>query len=160
MAALTDRQRIELAIPAYLFYALTGVPKVFVPTDPNLATRAEADIAELRGDLHAACLEPFADLTAAKRQALLRRLDRIKIAMTADWDENRALDLMLMLWNFLVVLTDRKILFLWEGSAMDRAMQRLLPMCEVGVEKLGDSGAPQEQGLVLLSRLQAQGLYR
>ena len=87
MPVLTDRHRIELAIPAYLLYALTGAPDVFVPASPNLAARAEADIAELRGDLRVACLEPFADLTPTKRQALLRRLERVKRQTTDDWSE-------------------------------------------------------------------------
>lgn len=53
MPVLTDRQRIELAVPAYLLYALTGAPDVFVPADPELVARAEADVAELR-----ACDQP------------------------------------------------------------------------------------------------------
>jgi hypothetical protein len=56
MPVLTDRQRIELAVPAYLLYALTGAPDVFVPADPELVARAEADVAELRGNLRTACL--------------------------------------------------------------------------------------------------------
>jgi hypothetical protein len=71
MPVLTDHQRIELAVPAYLLYALTGAPDVFVPAEPDLAAKAEADVAELRGNLRAACLEPFADLTPTKSQALI-----------------------------------------------------------------------------------------
>lgn len=50
MPVLTDRQRLELAVPAYLIYTLTGALDVFVPADPDLAARAEADVAELRGN--------------------------------------------------------------------------------------------------------------
>ncbi|MBP29044.1 MAG: hypothetical protein CMH16_06960 [Methylobacterium sp.] len=160
MPTPTDRQRIELAIPAYLLYALTGAPNVFVPADPDLVARAEADVADLRGNLMAACLEPFADLTPAKRQALIRRLERVKCQMTTDWDERPALSLMLMLWFFLKDLIDREVLFLWEGSAMDRATQKLLLMCEYGLAKQGYDVAVQEQARALLSRLQAVGLYR
>jgi hypothetical protein len=160
MPVLTDRQRIELAVPAYLLYALTGAPDVFVPTDPDLAAKAEADVAELRGNLRSACLEPFADLTPTKSQALIRRLERVKRQTTTDWHERPALGLMLMLWCFLKDLTDREVLILWEGSAMDRAMQKLLPMCEYGFHKQEDDVAAQDQARVLLSRLQAEGLYR
>lgn len=160
MPVLTDRQRIELAVPAYLLYALTGAPDVFVPADPDLTAKAEADIAELRSNLRTACLEPFADLTPAKSQALIRRLERIKRQTTTDWHERPALGLMLMLWCFLKDLTDREILILWEGSAMDRAMQKLLPMCEYGFQKREDDVAAQDQARVLFSRLQAEGLYR
>ncbi|XYD11809.1 hypothetical protein R1A27_32015 (plasmid) [Methylobacterium sp. NMS12] len=78
MPILNDQQRIELAAPAFLLYALTDAPDAFVPTDPDLAARAETDIADLRGNLRTACLEPFADLTPSKRQALIRRLGRLK----------------------------------------------------------------------------------
>lgn len=159
MPVLTDRQRIELALPAYLLYALTGAPDVFVHADPDLAARAEADIAELRGNLRTACLEPFTDLTPAKRQALIRRLERVKQQTTTDWDERTALDLMLMLWCFLEDLTGREILILWEGSAMDRAMQKLMPMCEYDFEKHEDRIVAQTQAGELLRRLQAGGLY-
>ena len=160
MPALTDRQRIELAVPPYLLYALTGVPDVFVPAEADLAAKAEADIAALRRDLRIACLEPFEDLTPAKRQALLRRLERIKKQVTADWGERSALSLMLMLWCFLEDLTDREVLILWEHSAMDRAMRKLMPMCGYGFKKQEDSVAAQEQARGLLSNLHTDGLYR
>ena len=57
MSVLTDRQRIELALPAYLLFALSRLPSVFAPADPALAERAEADIAALCEDLRIACLE-------------------------------------------------------------------------------------------------------
>jgi hypothetical protein len=57
MPVLTERQRIELAVPAYLLYALTGAPDVFVPADPDHVARAEADVAELRGSPLAATFE-------------------------------------------------------------------------------------------------------
>lgn len=67
---------------------------------------------------------------------------------------------MLMLWCFLTDLTDRSLLILWEGSAMDRAMRKLMPMCKYGFEKRENGVAAQEQARVLLSRIQAEGFYR
>lgn len=159
MPILTDRQRIELAVPAYLLYALTGASNVFVPVDSDLVARAEADVAELRGNLRTASLEPFADLPPPKRQALIRRLERLKRIAAADWHERPALSLMLMLWCFLKDLTDREILILWADSAMDRAMRKLTPMCEYGFGKQEGSASAQEQARTLLGRLQAEGLY-
>ncbi len=54
MPTLTDRQRVELAIPAYLLLALSSAPGAFVPADADMTARAEADIAKLRADLKAA----------------------------------------------------------------------------------------------------------
>lgn len=89
----------------------------------------------------------------------MRRLERLKVQVTADWHQRTALNLMLMLWSFLRDLTDREVLILWEGSAMDRAMQRLMPMCRHGL-KANKSSEAREQASALLARLQGEGLYR
>jgi hypothetical protein len=84
MPTLSDRQRVEVAIPAYLLLALTTVPGVIVPTEPELASRAEADIAAMRTDLTRACIEPFNDLVGKKQHALLRRVERIGKGVIAE----------------------------------------------------------------------------
>ena len=159
MPALSDRQRVELAIPAYLLCALTAVPGVFVPADPDLAARAEADIAALRADLQDACLEPFSDLVAKKQHALLRRVERIGKGVITGWGNRPALGVMLMLWYFLKDLTDREVLILWEGSVMERATSRLLPMFAHGFNEQKRDATAQEQARQLLAYLQAEGLY-
>lgn len=156
MPALTDRQRIELAIPDYLVYAIASAPGAFVPADPALAARAEANIAALCEKLRIACLEPFADLIPSKRQALMRRLERITQLMTAAWHERPALSLMLMLWCFLKDLTDREVLVLWEGSAMGQAMQMLLPMFDHGLCEHGSEAVAHGQACVSLDSLHAK----
>ena len=160
MPILTDRQRIELAIPPYLFFALTGAPNVFVPATEELAAKAEQQIAELRDDLQIACFEPFEDLTPMKRRALLRRLERIKGQITAGWGDHPALDLMLMLWCFLRDLTDTGVLILWEGWVMDRAMQMLISLCKHGFTKPKDAAAAEERASNSVLALRAEGLYR
>lgn len=67
---------------------------------------------------------------------------------------------MLMLWYFLKDLTDREILVLWEGSAMDQATRMLLPMFEHGFSEHGSEAIAHEQARVLLDGLRAEGLYR
>lgn len=160
MPSLTDRQRLELALPASLLFVLTGAPDVFMPADPALATRAASDIAALRADLRTTFMEPFGDLTPMKQQALLRRLERLNRVAKAGWHDHTALDLMLMLWCFLKDLIDREVLILWEGSTMDRAMRRLMPMCEHGFGDPANEALAQERAAALLGRLQAEGLYR
>lgn len=159
MSLLTDRQRIELALPAYLLFALSKLPGVFAPSDPALAEQAEADIAALSENLRIACLEPFADLAPRKQQAVLRRLDRIAKDIMAEWTDQSSLSLVLTLWYFLKDLVDREVLILWQGSAMDRAVLTLLPMFEHGFEEQKRDAAAQEQAGQLLARLRAEGLY-
>lgn len=160
MPSLTDRQRLELALPASLLYILTGAPDVFTPASPELADRVATDIATLRADLRTTWMEPFADLTPGKRQALFRRLERLTKLVVVAWPEHAVLDLMLALWCFLQDLTDREVLILWEGSSMDRAMQRLMPMYEHGFTEPGAEDRAQVRAAKLLGRLQAEGLYR
>ena len=156
---LNDRQRIELALPAYLLFALSKLPGAFTPADPTLADRAQADISELRENLRTACLEPLADLTMRKQQAIVRRLDRVAKDIVAGWANQSALSLALTHWYFLKDLLDREVLILWQDSAMDRAVHVLLPMFEHGFdERKRDAGA-QEQAGRLLARLRAEGLY-
>ena len=159
MPVLSDRQRVELAIPAYLLCALTAVPGVFVPADPDQAARAEADIAVLRADLQAACLEPFGDLVPKKQHALLRRVERIGKGVITGWGNRPALSVMLTLWYFVKDLTDREVLILWEGSAMERATSRLLPMFAHGFDEQKRDATAQEHARQLLACLQAEGLY-
>lgn len=161
MSPLTDRQRIELALPACLLFVLTDLPSAFVPADPALAERAKADVAELRANLRAACLEPFADLPPRKKQALQRRMERVARGVFSDWKDRSILGLTLMLWYFLKDLTDREVLILWEGSAMDRAMRRLLPMFEHGFrERDLDAEASEQAGRLLAHLRSSEGLYR
>ncbi|MCF4130054.1 hypothetical protein [Methylobacterium sp. SyP6R] len=159
MPTLSDRQRVELAIPAYLLFALTSAPSAFVPADPNQAERAEADIAAMRVDLRAACYEPIEDLSEKKKGALLRRVERTARGVIAGWKDRATLSVMLTLWYFLKDLTDREVLILWEGSAMARATSRLLPMFAHGFDEQKRDSTAQEQARQLLRELQAEGLY-
>lgn len=160
MPILTDRQRIELAIPAYPLYALAAAPGTFTPADPALAAKAEADIAVLCANLRVACLEPLVDLVPKKRDAIVRRLQRVSSEVIADWRTQPALCLMVTLWYFLRDLTDREVLILWEGSAMERATRQLLPMFAYGFDEGQGDGRAQLQAGELLMRLQADGWYR
>ncbi|WP_289015434.1 hypothetical protein [uncultured Methylobacterium sp.] len=157
---LSDRQRIELAIPPYFLYALTAVPGAFVPAGDAWVARADADIAELRAGLHTACLEPLADLNPQKRQAMMRRLERTGKGVMMGWEGQPALSVMLALWYFLKDLTDREVLILWEGSAMERATRKLLPMFEHGFDEQKRDTDAQGRAVRLLAHLQAEGLYR
>lgn len=160
MPSLTDRQRLELALPASLLFVLTGAADVFMPSDPALAARAAIEIDALRADLQTTYMEPLADLTPSKQQALLRRLERLNTVAKAGWQDHTALELMLMLWCFLDDLIDREVLILWEGSTMDRVMRRLMPMCEHGFRNPANEALARERAAALLVRLKSEGLYR
>ncbi|NGM37118.1 hypothetical protein G4G93_24875 [Methylobacterium sp. DB0501] len=113
----------------------------------------------MRANLKAACFEPFADLPSKKQQALLRRIDRIGKGVINGWSKRPALSIMLALWYFLKDLTDREVLILWEGSAMEQATSKLLPMFAHGFDEQKRDASAQAQAHQLLIQLQAEGLY-
>ncbi|SFH15079.1 hypothetical protein [Methylobacterium gossipiicola] len=145
-------------MPAYLLYALIGTPGVFLPAGSDLA-KAESDIVALREQLKAACVEPVQDLVEKKQHAIFRRVERIAKGIVAEWTDQSALSVMLMLWYFVKDLTDWEILILWEGSTMARATSGLLPMFAYGFDEQDRDAAAQEQARHLLDRLRKEGLY-
>ncbi|MBX9933239.1 MAG: hypothetical protein K2Y56_17165 [Methylobacterium sp.] len=159
MPALSDRQRVELALPAYLFLALTTAQRVFIPTDPALEEKAKADLTTLRDHLRTACLEPFDDLSARKREAMTRRVERAGKSTITGWTDRPAILVMMTLYRFLEDLIDREVLILWEGSAMAEAMRWLVPMFEQRLENAEQDAAARIEAGALLTRLQREGLY-
>lgn len=156
---LSDRQRIELAMPAYLLFAFSTVPGAFSPRDPALAERAEADISNLRTQLRDVSLEPFANLAPKKQNSLLRRTDRIAKGEFAFWKDEPAVFVVLKLCIFLEILIDQQCLILWEGTPMDWAIRQFLLMSKHGYDDpklVADAHAQANQ---LLVRLQKEGLY-
>lgn len=156
---LSDRQRIELTIPAYLMFGISSVPGVFAPNDPSLAERAEADISKLRKKLHDVSLEPFADLTPKKRNALLRRLERVAKGEFVYWKDENALIIMIKLVLFLEILVGQQMLILWEGTPMDWAVRQLSLMSRHGFDDPQIIAAGHVQADQMLARFQKEGLY-
>ena len=159
MPVLSDRQRVELALPGYLFLALTAAQQVFTPADPSLAEKAKADLATLRDHLRTACLEPFDDLSEKKRQAMTRRVERAGKAIIMSWNDRPAILVMMSLYRFLEDLIDREVLILWEGSAMAEAMRGLVPMFAQKLDADELDAAGRVEAGALLARFKAEGLY-
>ncbi|KMO14143.1 hypothetical protein QR78_23975 [Methylobacterium indicum] len=113
----------------------------------------------MKNDLTQACVEPFNDLVGKKQHALLRRVERIGKGVIAGWGDRPALSVMLTLWYFVKDLTDREVLILWEGSAMARAANTLLPMFAHGFEEQKWDASAKRQAGRLLAQFQAEGLY-
>lgn len=86
-------------------------------------------------------------------------MERVAKDVIADWTDRSSLSLALTLWYFLKDLTDREVLILWQGSAMDRAMRSLLPMFAHGFDEETHDAVAEEEAGQLLARLQSEGLY-
>lgn len=156
---LSDRQRIELAIPPYLLFRLSNLPNVFMPGDANLADRARSDVANLCTQLRTVSLEPFSDLAPKKRDALLRRLERVVKKELLQWKDDSALYVMMKLCIFLEILTKQKLIILWEGTPMDWAMRQLTFMSKHGFDEPELVAVAHAQAAQLLDCFQKEGVY-
>ena len=161
--ALNDRQRVEIAVPCRMAYALVAA-NCFGP-DPGadpVEAKAEMDatVARLKTLLTRACVEPLDDLAPREAAKITRRIERVATAVMADWDDQPALSLAMALYYFLRDLIDREVLILWEGSPMGEAMGLLFPMFEHGFAEERLDASTQKRARRLLTSLQAQGYYR
>lgn len=160
---LNDRQRVEIAVPCRMAYALVAA-NCFGPdpdADPaEAAAEMERTVARLKTLLTQACVEPLDDLAPREAGKITRRIERVATAAMADWDDQPALSLAMALYYFLRDLIEREVLILWEGSAMGEAMGLLFPMFEHGFAQERLDASTQKRARRLLTTLQAQGYYR
>jgi hypothetical protein len=152
MTVLTDRQRVEIAIPARLVFGVVAA-KCFSDPDAEVVKRLEDLLVQ-------ACVEPIADLPEQKGIQVARRIERTTDAIAKDFDDQPAVKIAMALYYFLQDLLEREVLVLWEGSAFAEAMQILMPMFEHGFEVQRIDASAQKQARRLRERLEREGYYR
>ncbi|MGU3387206.1 hypothetical protein ACLBYG_22040 [Methylobacterium sp. D53M] len=160
---LTDRQRVELAIPSYLTFTLIRA-RCFGP-DPTLSPEegkreVERQTAELERLCALACREPIQDLPVREHGKLARRIERVVNEAIKPWEGQPAIKIALTIYHFLRDLTDREVLVLWEGSAMGQTMDLLFPMFEHGFACERQDASAQKQARRLRGFLEDRGYFR
>lgn len=163
-AYLNDRQRVELALPARLFYAL-AVCDVFAvdpahADTPDAAEKGMREVAELRDLLKVACIEPIADIDPRKAGQLSRRIDRVAKEVTAEYDQERGIKLALVFYYWLEDLLSRGVLVCHEGSTFGRAIRMLFTMFQHGFAIEKQDASAQKQARRLLEKFQVAGYFR
>lgn len=155
-ASLTDRERIELSIPASLAAAL-AFANVF-GGDPDEVERQGKHIQTLLID----CLrEPFLDLSNAHQ----RRLLSATTALCADcikemgFEGQSSVKFAMTFYYFTEDLLSRGVLEVVEGSKMGEALTLLLPMMDHGFSREPQDASAQKQAKRLLRWLQGRGFY-
>jgi hypothetical protein len=162
-ALLTDRQRVELAIPPRLVFGLVVADCFGInpESDPDEA-QAELDrnVARLKELLAVACAEPLDGLPAGKRSSVARRIERVTNTVAEEFDQQPAAKIGMALYYFLEDLLQRGVIHLWDGSAFAETMQILMPMFEHGfaIERMDASA--QKQARRMREQLQREGYYR
>lgn len=131
MPPLTDRQRIELGVPAWMWNGL----------------------------VHATEWAPDPDLPDRKFRQLNNRITRVAMAASIGLDKQDAVKISLSLYYFTRALLDSGVLELWEGSAMGEAMDLLFPAYARGFDEPRVNASAQKQARHVLRNLQAAGFY-
>jgi hypothetical protein len=162
-APLTDRQRLELAIPIRLLCGIAAGSH-FSCFDPKTGEVVDqegyAQLVELRELLIEASQEPVADLTPPAAAKLARRIERVYRVLVADWhEEAAAARVAIAVVHFTRALVDAGVLVLHEGSAVARAGDMLISMVEYALEEPALARAAEKSGRRLLERCQALGFY-
>jgi hypothetical protein len=162
-APLTDRQRVELAIPIRLLCGIAAGSH-FSCFDPKTGDVVDqegyAQLVELRELLIEASREPIADLTPPPAAKLARRIERVYRALVGDWhEEAAAARVAIAVVHFTRALVDAGVLVLHEGSAVAKAADLLIPMVEYATEEPALARAAEKSGRQLLARCQALGFY-
>ncbi|CAB4122625.1 hypothetical protein UFOVP32_45 [uncultured Caudovirales phage] len=149
---LSDRQRVEIAIPARLVLGLAAC---------NCFSEPDADeVKKLKDLLLEACVQPLDGLDKKKAGQVARRIERICESCAVDFDQHSALKVGVALYYFLQDLLEREVLVLWEGSSFGEAMQLLMPMFEHGFAEHNVDRSAQKTARRLLTKLQTEGYYR
>jgi hypothetical protein len=154
---LTERQRIELSIPAALVAAL-AYANVFGGDD---AEEVERQSKHLQGLVIAGLTEPFADLSGAHKRRLITATTDLCRSCIAEmgWENQPSVKFAMSYYYWIEDLLSRGVLELAEGSAMGEALTMLLPMMSHGFEHEARDASAQKQARKLLRWLQGRGFY-
>jgi hypothetical protein len=150
MAGLTDRQRVEHALPAYV---LLGV--LMQGADDKDAAQVAKEA------LLKAASEPLLDLVKPVRDKLSRRIARLHDLVTKPYREQRVRIDKFGLITFYAIgeLVDRGQLELHEGSALQKALELMAGALLRAATDTGLEAEARQQVPKFLSQLRRLGYY-
>jgi hypothetical protein len=162
---LSDRERIEVALPAILAGALVFA-EVFGP-DPDAtdAKTAQAEVAaktkRIRTLTMAGVTEPFAECRQGERNRLLRRAADLggDCIRAMGFEDQSSVKFAMTYYYWLEDLLSREVLSLTEGSNMAEAVSMLLPMMEHGFDNERRDASARKQAARMLRWFQERGFY-
>jgi len=152
MTYISDTQRIELALPPFLALSVL----ISGAADPK-----EPGVVEAKRLFWEAHDEALAGLDLKKRHSLMRRLERSRNEIMADYEaaEIRVCKFGLIVYHILKILTDSDYLVVPPDSAMGKGLDLLLPALEEEAAIGAVDASAQKQARKVLEKLNAIGLY-
>ena len=150
MSYLSDRQRVELALPARALWAV-----VKCATGEN----DQANLVILN-KIQRACKEPLEGLSPKDHRKLSNRIDRVFSEAIEPFSSNVSSGKMgLVIYYLLVDLVDRDILELYTDSPIAEAINELLPALSPIIEIKKVDRSAQRQAEKLFAHLREMGYY-
>ena len=156
---LSDRRRVELALPAALLY------RIFAACMAHGAENPEIDESKFDewviGDLFKACHEPLDGLTLKRKKELVKRIERIQSEILTPFEDRPIMVCFLYVLFWLKELLDDGTLVLIQDSPFDRAITALIPELESQAD-LWDAmeKSARKQATKLTKILRSHGFYR
>lgn len=152
MMHLSDRRRVELALPAAVMHRV--VSQCIADGE-----RSDDD-REVLALLREAASEPFDGLNGWERPRLMRRVDRLSMEVMSELMGGARAKAFLALTLWLKGMLDDGILVLIEGSAFDQAMTAILATMQDAPDVMAavDRSATKAAGRIA-SRLSGLGYY-
>lgn len=150
---LSDRQRVELVIPARLLWSVVHCG---VEEKKTSLTTLEM--------IKSACFEPLDGLLAKDKLSLARRIDRVfaEVIEPLTSTDKQIVTIGkagLVIYYFIVDLVEREYLVLYADTPMAKVIEAILPDLTPLANIAGVDRSAQKQAAKLLSRLNELGYY-
>lgn len=152
MPYISDRQRVELAIPARLVFGLVCCNPFSDPDAP--------EVEKIKNLMMQACVEPLDGLPEKKVGQLARRIERLHDEIADMVDQASSLKVSMAFFYMLEHLIERGVLVLWEGSAFGEAITMMTPMFVHGFEEAKVDKSAQKTARKILATLQSHGYLK
>lgn len=147
---LTDKQRLEIALPAFLLH---GVFAPVIDSDSSLKP-----VLDLIDD---ARKEPLADLDVDRQKKLFKRIARLQLEIMNQYAEASIFKLIMMVYFISKRITDNELVLFAPNSPFIQAMEGV---ANAVYEHLDDWQAlepsARKQANRIFLRLQGQGYYK
>ena len=148
---LTDRQRVELAIPARLMFDVLA---------SAIEDGSDLQANDIRRHLVAACAEPLEGLAGAARSKIIRRIERVTTEAGAPYYEKvTAAKMAMTVFYFVEALIDQGILELYADTPMAHVVQAFMALLGESFAQPTLDESAKKQGVEVLQALQRQGYY-
>ncbi|WP_299378204.1 hypothetical protein [uncultured Kiloniella sp.] len=150
MPYLSDRQRVELALPA----------RLLIRPAQRCAEEWNGDDSEILTQLENACYQPLEGLDPIKKAKVAKRINRIQKELLSSFENRPVMVVFLTIIYWLNDLLEREIIVLDSNSDFAKACETLFPMLNEHSELIdGMSKSAEKNARRFNEKLNKGGYY-